>query len=930
MDRGRPSSRTHRWSRRGHRSKLLPGSLLLLLFLLSCHPASRVSYVVGLAQPDSLSVRVTIEGAPRDSLILESYASTDILRPSDLRAVGPEGESLGAMVGVRTARTRARAVNVTRVLLPGPLPGRVQIQYRLAPSVREGNGHTGFSGKSFGELNGRFALLAGRNIFLVPRLGSDDAASVRFALPEGWRAVASSSVSGLAHGVGIHGKYGFENLIGLTIGLGRFRDRFVQIGRTRYCFSFESGIPQDEENRAVDRLGRVARYLRGLFGRDLGATYRTVVVPESSGGDEIEGDGWADGQGGTFAPLTTPRIHRFAARLLEAYLVYPPYRSEIRHPGEYWFVDGVRNLYAWRAVAKAGLMTDDDVTRETVAAYIQTLDASGVERNLERLYGSEENTRIGRDFEAPAALLCLEELVRTDTSGAERLDDVVGRMFRSRSASEIAAALPRTSRPNWETFRSRFVRGAEPFDVRGLVRLRAAHPSPDAPPAEPARRVTVIYTGDSHGFLENCGCKVNQAGGVARRATFLRRIRRSDPGALLVDAGNAFAEPVGDESPTYLSRREQELYLRTMDMNRYDAAAVGRTELLYGLQHFRDMTRRTTTPFLAANVARGGAPVTTPIRCVRRDGLDIAIIGVLDPPRGRAAGASFEERVADLSFDDPVETLRRNARALRDSVNLVVAIGDINPVTIRQIAARCPGVDIVVSSSVNAPLLVGTGSDEQATLEDVSGFLGRMLVLYTSSRQYGIQVARLTLDRGNRILSAEIEEERLDEHVPDDPRMREVLNGFYDEVGKVGSAQGSVPSLFAWDSSRSNGVYVGAARCRSCHEEEYSQWRSTQHAAAFKTLLDRHRHFQPRCVSCHVVGYGTRHGYRVGAPEEPLANVQCEVCHGPGGEHVRQPATSNVQRAVPERVCLECHTPDHSDAFSYAAKLPLVVHDRTD
>jgi len=57
-------------------------------------------------------------------------------------------------------------------------------------------------------------------------------------------------------------------------------------------------------------------------------------------------------------------------------------------------------------------MTDEDVTSETIAAYIQTLDAQGVERDLERLYGSEENTRIGRDFAAPAALLCLDQLIR--------------------------------------------------------------------------------------------------------------------------------------------------------------------------------------------------------------------------------------------------------------------------------------------------------------------------------------------------------------------------------------------------------------------------------------------------------------------------------------------------------------------------------------
>src|SRR3990170_324691 len=102
---------------------------------------------------------------------------------------------------------------------------------------------------------------------------------------------------------------------------------------------------------------------------------------------------------------------------------------------------------------------------------------------------------------------------------------------------------------------------------------------------------------------------------------------------------------------------------------------------------------------------------------------------------------------------------------------------------------------------------------------------------------------------------------------------------------------------------------------------------TTQHAGAFKTLLDRHRHFQPKCVSCHVVGYGTPHGYRLGMAEQTLANVQCEVCHGPGAEHARQPSAKNIQKQVPEKICLECHNPEHSDHFVYAERLPKVKHD---
>jgi hypothetical protein len=153
-----------------------------------------------------------------------------------------------------------------------------------------------------------------------------------------------------------------------------------------------------------------------------------------------------------------------------------------------------------------------------------------------------------------------------------------------------------------------------------------------------------------------------------------------------------------------------------------------------------------------------------------------------------------------------------------------------------------------------------------------------------------------------------------------------MIDGFYDHVGTLDSAQASVRPLFMDSPARIAGDYVGVARCASCHALEAAQWRTTAHANAYKTLLDAHRHYQPRCVVCHVVGFGTRAGFRLGSRDERLAGVQCEVCHGPGGTHSAHPAAGTIARDVPETACLECHTPDHSDHFVYADKLPRVVH----
>src|SRR5262249_13087639 len=148
------------------------------------------------------------------------------------------------------------------------------------------------------------------------------------------------------------------------------------------------------------------------------------------------------------------------------------------------------------------------------------------------------------------------------------------------------------------------------------------------------------------------------------------------------------------------------------------------------------------------------------------------------------------------------------------------------------------------------------------------GFVGRTLVLYEDSRNYGLESVDLDLDAAHRVAAAKTAHYWLFEDVPDAPHIRGMLDRFYQRMATRDSAQASVRPLFASSRERLEGVYVGAARCASCHRAEFDQWKTTAHAAAYKTLLDAHRHYQPRCVVCHTVGFRAAHGYRLGDPEE--------------------------------------------------------------
>jgi Cytochrome c554 and c-prime len=100
-------------------------------------------------------------------------------------------------------------------------------------------------------------------------------------------------------------------------------------------------------------------------------------------------------------------------------------------------------------------------------------------------------------------------------------------------------------------------------------------------------------------------------------------------------------------------------------------------------------------------------------------------------------------------------------------------------------------------------------------------------------------------------------------------------------------------------------VYVGAKKCRGCHLKQFQTWETTKMAKSFELLrtgvaagaktkagLDPKKDYthDEKCLGCHTTGYGKPGGF-VSAEKTPeLVGVQCESCHGPGSEYLKEGA----------------------------------------
>lgn len=108
--------------------------------------------------------------------------------------------------------------------------------------------------------------------------------------------------------------------------------------------------------------------------------------------------------------------------------------------------------------------------------------------------------------------------------------------------------------------------------------------------------------------------------------------------------------------------------------------------------------------------------------------------------------------------------------------------------------------------------------------------------------------------------------------------------------------------------------YVGSKKCKMCHTKEYKSWEKTKHGAAFDSLSDAEKK-DPEVLKERTTGYGKPGGFKSVEETPELANVGCEMCHGPGGKHVDVPLSdkeakkASAQTPAGKNVCIGCHEP---------------------
>lgn len=420
----------------------------------------------------------------------------------------------------------------------------------------------------------------------------------------------------------------------------------------------------------------------------------------------------------------------------------------------------------------------------------------------------------------------------------------------------------------------------------------------------PHQPLSLVFSGDTAGWITPCGCAADQSGGLARRATFVARLRK-DRHVLLMDVGGG---PAGT-SP--YQRVKFEAIMRGQRAMGVTAHNLGGPEVQLGLESLRRLQKQLEVPFVSANLHTAeGDLAFEQFRLVEAAGQRVLIVGVLSP----------EYATDEVQIADPKEAVLAALRSVAQPYDYLVVLAYLPELELRRLADELPEAQIVVGGPTGQsirPTRVGPVLLASAT--NKGRFLVHVELPSPPSTRAGGDAAAMERWRGEMV--------ELNGRFENAPEQMDNLRQYYeilarrdfpvDQTGLAARLPVNLPDDYR---------VAGTKACQQCHEPDVHHWQQTEHAHAWQTLAGKGAHVDAYCQQCHTTGFGLPGGFVSAGRSGDRTSVGCESCHGPSRAHVLDPSTRTSFAAGDQ--CVRCHDRENSPQFEYGRYWQQIVHGR--
>jgi 2',3'-cyclic-nucleotide 2'-phosphodiesterase (5'-nucleotidase family) len=256
--------------------------------------------------------------------------------------------------------------------------------------------------------------------------------------------------------------------------------------------------------------------------------------------------------------------------------------------------------------------------------------------------------------------------------------------------------------------------------------------------AGPAPEIDLLYTGDVIGFIEDCGCHLNPAGGLTRRAWLINQIRTNYPSTplVLLDTGNF------SDNPTEVGDLRTATLLQSMKTLGYKAINVCERDLNLGYDDFTKRTEGLGMKFISTNIVKQGTkePVFPPYTIVEVKGTSgkPVRVGVLGVNRYTPVWQKAGPTGTNLGLAAPSDMIATYLPEVRAKSDIVVLLAALSKDDAHELAKRFTDLDLILGSS-------------GGVYNQVEETEGRVGIFYTGNQGKRIGESRINLDANSRV-----------------------------------------------------------------------------------------------------------------------------------------------------------------------------------
>jgi 5'-nucleotidase len=211
--------------------------------------------------------------------------------------------------------------------------------------------------------------------------------------------------------------------------------------------------------------------------------------------------------------------------------------------------------------------------------------------------------------------------------------------------------------------------------------------------------ITILHTNDTHSQIDPLPANDANAGkgGVARRATLVKRVRKENPNTLLVDAGDVL------QGTPYFNFYKGEVEYKAMSAVGYDVGTLGNHEFDNGVEALAAALKFAKFDIVSANYDVRGTVLEPRVKryvVKTLGGIRVGLFGLGISPVGLITPDNFK----GVTFIDPVVAARDVVKKLREEerCTLVVAMTHLGYYEDNQrgdglVVSQVDGIDFIAS-----------------------------------------------------------------------------------------------------------------------------------------------------------------------------------------------------------------------------------------